>query len=121
MLWGVEARRSHVLRLSRTGGLMRESGPCPETASPSPGRRWRADSASPATRERRSRERLRRPDDARGIDLHPRAHGRGDGDALDVGALGAGRFRLGDGVREGADVLDELAVLERGLADAGMD
>src|SRR5215204_7285361 len=62
-----------------------------------------------------------RPEHACRIDLHPRPHGRGDGDPLDIGALGAGGLRLLHRVGEGADVLDELALLERRLADAGMD
>src|ERR687893_43414 len=66
-------------------------------------------------------ERLSPAEDAGRVDLDARAHGRGDGDALDVGALGARRLGLGDCVREGADVLDQLALVEGGLADAGMD
>src|SRR5215212_3581860 len=61
------------------------------------------------------------PEHARWIHLHPRTHGRGDRDPLDIGALGAGGLRLLHRVGEGADVLDELALVERRLADAGMD
>ncbi len=61
------------------------------------------------------------PDQGRGLDFHARAHRRGDGDALEVGALGAGRPRLLNRVGEGLDVFDELLGLERGLADAGVD
>src|SRR5689334_20675186 len=46
-----------------------------------------------------------RAEHARGIDLHARPHGRGDGDALDIGAFGARRLGFRDRVREGADVL----------------
>src|SRR5258708_30517842 len=42
------------------------------------------------------------------LDLHARTHGGGDRHALDVGALGAGGFCLGDRVRERLDVLHQL-------------
>jgi len=58
--------------------------------------------------------------DRRGIDMDAGAHGRGHGDALDVGALGASRLRLLDGIGERLDVLQQRFVRERGLADAGV-
>src|SRR5438552_18155529 len=61
------------------------------------------------------------PEHRRRLDLHARPHGRGDGDAVDVSALGAGRLRLGNGIGESLDVLDQLLLGERRLADAGMD
>src|SRR3984893_14334335 len=54
------------------------------------------------------------------LNLDARSHGGGNRDALDVGALGAGRFCLGDRVRERLDVLHQLFVRERRLADAGL-
>src|SRR5258708_46300 len=54
------------------------------------------------------------------LDLHARSHGRGDRDALDVGTLGAGRLRLGDRIRERLDVLDQLLLGKRRLADTGL-
>src|SRR5262245_45534283 len=55
------------------------------------------------------------------VDLDPGSHGRRYGDPLDVGALDAGRLGLGDRIDEGTDILEELALAERDLADAGMD
>src|SRR5260370_28834883 len=53
--------------------------------------------------------------------LYARPHGGGNRDALDVGALGASRLRLGDRVRERLDVLHQLVFRERRLADTGLD
>src|ERR1700681_778766 len=54
------------------------------------------------------------------LDLDARAHGGRNRHALDVGALGAGGFCLGDRVRERLDVLHQLLLRERSLADAGL-
>src|SRR5690606_24013690 len=55
------------------------------------------------------------------LDLEARAHGGGDRNLLHELALGAGRLRLGNGIRESLDVLHELLFGERGLADAGLN
>src|ERR1700740_432703 len=52
------------------------------------------------------------------LNLDAWSHGRGNRDALDVGALGAGGLGLGDGIRERLDVLHQLLFRERRLADA---
>src|SRR3954447_5079605 len=77
-------------------------------------------SVAPCAHANRSRKYLSRAEHARRIDLYARPHGRGDGDALNIGALGASRLRLGDRIRKSADVLDELPVIEGCLADAGV-
>ena len=46
------------------------------------------------------------------IDLHPRAHGRGDRDPVDIMTLGPRRLGLLDGIRKGLDVLDQLVFRE---------
>src|SRR5215213_4196014 len=80
-----------------------------------------ARSQKPYSPRRRSGADLSSPQHRARIHLHAWAHGRGDRDLLDVGALGAGGLRAGDRIREGPDVLDKLAVLERDLADACMN
>src|SRR4051794_8319215 len=52
------------------------------------------------------------------VHLHARSHGRGDRDAIDVVALGARGLGLVHCVRESLDVLHELVLGERSLADA---
>jgi transposase len=54
----------------------------------------------------------------RDIDLHARSHGRADGDAVDVGALGARRAGLLNGIDESADVSLDLVRRERRLGDS---
>ena len=60
------------------------------------------------------------PNSDRRLHLHARPHGRGHRDAVDEGALGAGRLRLLHRIGEGLDVLHELLGRERRLADAGL-
>src|SRR4051812_37190550 len=57
---------------------------------------------------------------ASGLDLDARTHGGGNRHALDVGALGSRRLRLGDRVRERLDVRHQFLFGERRLADAGL-
>src|SRR5262249_54672396 len=45
-----------------------------------------------------------------GVDLHAGPHGRGDRDALDVGALRACRLRFGDRIGQRLDVRDQLVL-----------
>src|SRR5690606_25662415 len=49
------------------------------------------------------------------------AHGGRHGDLLDIGALGASRLGLHDGVGEGLDVLQQSFFGEGDLADTGVD
>ena len=56
----------------------------------------------------------------RHVDLHARPHGRGDRDAVDEVPLAPGGLGLLHRIGERLDVLDELVVGERGLADAGL-
>src|SRR4029453_13962259 len=51
-----------------------------------------------------------------GVDLDAGAHRGGDGDALDVAALGRGRLGAEDLVQHGLVVLDQGPAVERGLA-----
>src|SRR5690349_8102792 len=55
------------------------------------------------------------------VDLHARPHGGRDRHPVDVMALSPRRLRLLNGICEGLDVLDELVLRERGLADTGLD
>src|ERR1700681_511876 len=55
------------------------------------------------------------------LNLYARPHGGGNRNALDVGALGASRLRLGDRIRERLDVLHQLLFRERRLADPGLN
>src|ERR1700761_851108 len=50
------------------------------------------------------------------VDLHARAHGRGHDDGADVLALGRGRLRADELLDDRLVVLEQLPVLERGLA-----
>ena len=58
---------------------------------------------------------------AAGLDLDARSHGGRNRDALDIGALGARRFCLGDRIGKRLDVLHQLLFRERGLADTGLN
>jgi hypothetical protein len=44
------------------------------------------------------------------FDFDARSHGRGNRDALDVGALGAGRFCLGHRIEQRLDVFHQLSL-----------
>jgi hypothetical protein len=52
--------------------------------------------------------------------VHARPHGRRQGHALDVGALGASRLGFLHRVGKGLDVLEQCLLGERHLADAGV-
>src|SRR5579875_529340 len=54
------------------------------------------------------------------VELHARAHRGADGDLLYIGPLHAGWLGLGDGVIEGAHILDDGALGKAQLADPGM-
>src|ERR1019366_3852227 len=58
--------------------------------------------------------------EARDVDLDARPLGRAQRDALDIGAFGAGGLGLRHRVDESLDVLDQLALVERGIADRAL-
>src|SRR3954462_14042569 len=70
---------------------------------------------------RRGSLRLNKIAGARGIDLDPRALGRGQHDRADVPALGRGRLGADQLLDDGLVVLEQLLVAERGLADGHVD
>src|SRR5215470_11372002 len=87
--------------------------------------RWRFLSAPPSPPPRRVADLCARAgsaaDDGRNVQLHAGAHRRTQGHLLDVGPLGAARFRLAHGADEGFHVADDRFPAEARLADAGMD
>src|SRR6476659_10635389 len=57
----------------------------------------------------------------RGVDLHARAHGRGNGDRADVAATRGRRIRADELLDHGRVVLEQRALVEAGLADRQVD
>ena len=55
------------------------------------------------------------------VERDARAHGRRHGNFLDIGAFGPGRTGAGHGIHESADVFGQFGLVERHLADTGMD
>src|SRR3954463_16094096 len=70
---------------------------------------------------RRGSLRLNKIAGARGIDLDPRALGRGQHDRADVPALGRGRLGADQLLDDGLVVVEQVLVRERGLADGHVD
>src|SRR3546814_6768923 len=55
------------------------------------------------------------------VDLHARTHRRRQGDLANIFALGARRLRLDDRIDESVEVLAQLFLAARQLAEAGVD
>src|SRR3546814_8273510 len=64
---------------------------------------------------------LRADADFGDVDLHVRTHRRRQGDLANIFALSARRLRLDDRIDESVEVLAQLFLAERQLAEAGVD